>query len=114
MPATSDVFDCWVDVLAWKKKWSDEKQSWCCKHKISCVDSTTITTPAPTEPATTSRARDLQNVKVSEPFDCHVGVSQWERQWDDAKKTWCCDVRVLCLTQEQRMKRCEFEHLDRW
>merc|ERR1712062_443940 len=83
----------------------DARKAWCCEHRsVGCAKS--LSTGGQTNEHAPSFVKHTEDQKTpeedeSEEFDCGDGLSNWEREWTDTKKTWCCDRhQVACLRTE--------------
>lgn len=73
------AFDCEVDYTDWEKKWSVDRQRWCC-HQFSraCQSG-----ERPQEAASPVLSTAVQ------PYDCDP-KPDWNATWTEGQKAWCC------------------------
>eukprot|EP00931_Biecheleriopsis_adriatica_P007246 TRINITY_DN108553_c0_g1_i1.p1 TRINITY_DN108553_c0_g1~~TRINITY_DN108553_c0_g1_i1.p1 ORF type:complete len:530 (-),score=94.36 TRINITY_DN108553_c0_g1_i1:80-1588(-) len=90
------------------KYWLQEKRAWCCERQgVACGSPPPETTPAPAYDCHSEYASRLSwpemkrawccghhriacSEKVSAPYDCDAGLSNWRAGWSEKKKAWCC------------------------
>eukprot|EP00444_Apocalathium_aciculiferum_P032691 CAMPEP_0183486574 /NCGR_PEP_ID=MMETSP0370-20130417/180005_1 /TAXON_ID=268820 /ORGANISM="Peridinium aciculiferum, Strain PAER-2" /LENGTH=583 /DNA_ID=CAMNT_0025679893 /DNA_START=35 /DNA_END=1784 /DNA_ORIENTATION=- len=116
---TTPPFDCEAALNNWEAVWSGEKKTWCCWHHAKGCTTTqppTTTTQAPTTtqpPTTTTQA---PTTTISLPFDCEVGLNNFQFGWLSSKKVWCCsNERRGCATPAPVMESFECEvAYDNW
>jgi len=75
-----DAIDCKVDAALWQRKWSKNKQTYCCRHiGVGCEAPVVLPAPEiPTGPV--------------DPFNCADGKLNWKSEWSVSKKQWCCKI----------------------
>merc|ERR1712151_1217701 len=100
---TTGLYDCYRDF---EGSWPFKKKAWCCKHEgISCAalqsqalkTTTRPSTQTTTQTTTTSRAAPtttttrgivtigtgdgVTSTSTSLPYECEVGLANWELGW---------------------------------
>jgi len=125
-PATAEeAYDCQAALRNWEAEWSEEKKIWCCQHELlgcpTAAAAPATQTPAATpvtaapsksvevaaEPATTAAgpaapavepAAQAEAAAGEDAFDCQAALRNFEAEWSDEKKSWCCKREHLGCT----------------
>ncbi|CAE7274364.1 unnamed protein product [Symbiodinium natans] len=97
-------FDCAAAYDNRERAWSDAKKVWCCRrrqlgcptttsHTVTTSSMTTSTDTSVTSTSSTSTGTRTTTTEVTVThfaFDCSVALNNWEKEWSEMKKAWCC------------------------
>mmetsp|Transcript_55394 Transcript_55394/g.140071 ORF Transcript_55394/g.140071 Transcript_55394/m.140071 type:complete len:580 (+) Transcript_55394:107-1846(+) len=77
MPRLRLSYDCDVELAVWRTKWSDDKKTWCCKHRDrGCL------------------------------YNCLSHYKTFAADWSSAKRDWCCaHARLGCQSMGANSSR---------
>jgi hypothetical protein len=78
------TYDCSTGFTNWGGAWSPRAKEWCCLQQgVGCPESPKSSTP---QAVLRYDAADEQSPK----FNCSAGLLNWQHEWSEDKKEWCC------------------------
>jgi len=89
---TSLRYDCVAGYASRALVWTPHKALWCCQlYKRGCSILETTAGPGSwTASGASPTQREMIASTDGATFNCEVGAAQWQHEWSEAKKAYCC------------------------
>eukprot|EP00445_Apocalathium_hangoei_P005190 CAMPEP_0203861864 /NCGR_PEP_ID=MMETSP0359-20131031/13258_1 /ASSEMBLY_ACC=CAM_ASM_000338 /TAXON_ID=268821 /ORGANISM="Scrippsiella Hangoei, Strain SHTV-5" /LENGTH=617 /DNA_ID=CAMNT_0050779169 /DNA_START=42 /DNA_END=1896 /DNA_ORIENTATION=+ len=97
-------YDCVAGFAHWQTLWSEAKRQDCCtrfERGCEATTSTAVATTTVSAAAVQDKTSRTSTTTVSNVFDCHADVQDFEKGWSVDKKDWCCKTTgKACVSKE--------------